>query len=189
MENKVIYGLKNAHYAVVTEAANGTYTYGTPVKIPGATELGLDPKGDTTDFYADDVLYHTVSTNQGYEATLTIAALTEAFRTDVLGEILDATDKVLTEVSSAKPKKIAFMFEFDGDTKATRHVLYSCSVTRPGISSKSKTNTSEPGTTELKLVAGPRPSDEKVKTSTTTTTPSTVYDAWFTEVYDSAVTP
>jgi phi13 family phage major tail protein len=186
MENKVVFGLRNAHYAVISEDVDGTYTYGAPVKFPGATSLTLEPKGDTTDFYADDILYFTVSTNQGYDAKFTVANITEAFRTDVLGEVLDAMDKVLTEINSAKSKKIALLFEFDGDVKATRHVLYSCSVTRPGIGGNTKTTSAEPGTTELTLVAGPRPEDGKVKTSTTVDTPANVYSAWYTAVYEKA---
>ena len=30
-ENKVIYGLKNAHYSVITEDEDGAQTYGAPV--------------------------------------------------------------------------------------------------------------------------------------------------------------
>jgi phi13 family phage major tail protein len=184
MENKVIFGVKNAHYAVITENTDGTYTYATPVKLPGATELSLEPKGDQSDFYADDTLYYTTSSNQGYDTTLTIANIPEKFRTDVLGEVLHTTDKVLTEKNTAKPKKIAFLFEFDGDVKAIRHVLYNCSVSRPGASGSTKTESSEPGTTELTLVAAPRPADGVVKRSTTVETTAAVYDAWYQEVYE-----
>jgi phi13 family phage major tail protein len=187
-ENKVVFGLKNAHYSVVTENADGTYTYAPPVSLKGSTELSLDPKGDTNDFYADDVLYYTTVSNQGYEATLTVANISREFRIDVLGETLDATDNVLTENSNNKPNKIAFMFEFDGDVKAVRHVLYNCTVTRPGFSSATKTETAEPQTQELTLVAAPRSYDGIVKRSTTSDTPDATYDAWYTAVYDPAVT-
>jgi phi13 family phage major tail protein len=116
-----------------------------------------------------------------------VANIPETFRTEVLGEILDSTDKVLTELNTAKPKKIALLFEFDGDAKAIRHVLYSCAVTRPGIGGNTKTTSAEPGTTELSLVAGPRPEDGVVKVSTTVDTPANVYSAWYTTVYEKAV--
>ena len=87
------------------------------------------------DFYADDVLYYTTSTNQGYDATLTIANITQDFRVDVLGETLVGTDNVLAENSLVTPKKIAFLFEFDGDVKATKHCLYNVTVSRPGMDS------------------------------------------------------
>jgi phi13 family phage major tail protein len=183
-ENKVVFGIKNAHYSVITEGVDGTYTYGTPVKYPGATALTLSPKGETTEFYADDILYYTATTNQGYDGTITLATITEAFRKEVLGEVLEATDNVLTEVNTAKLKKVAWLFEFDGDVKATRHALYSCTVSRPGASGNTKTTTHEPGTTELTFVAGPRPKDGVVKRSTTATTTPVVYDAWYTAVYD-----
>lgn len=186
-ENKVVFGLKKAHYAVITEA-NGVEKYGPVLPLPGATELGLEPKGEQTEFYADDVLYYTSTTNQGYDTSLTIANVPEAFRTEVLSEILDETDKVLIETNTARSKKIAFMFEFDGDVRGTRHVLYDCTVSRPGLSSSTKTAAAEPGTTELTLVAGPRSKDGIVKVSTTADTPTAVYDAWYTSVFEKTPT-
>lgn len=185
-ENKVVFGLRNAHYSVITEGEDGTYTYGTPVKLPGAVEISLEPRGETSDFYADDVLYYTTVSNQGYETSLTVANITDTFRTDVLGETLEGTDSVLTENSFANPNKIAFMFEFDGDTKSTRHVLYNCTVTRPGMSSATKTEAAEPQTQELTLIAAPRPNDGVVKRSTTANTPDPVYTGWYATVYDPA---
>jgi phi13 family phage major tail protein len=186
-ENKVVYGLSKAHYAVVTEAEDGTFTYGVPVPFPGATALALTPKGESADFYADNILYFTAASNQGYDGTFTVANITESFRKDVLGEELDDTDKVLAEKSSAKPKKIALLFEFDGDKKATRHALLNCSVARPGVNSSTKSTSIEPGTTELTFVAAPRPEDEIVKFSTTADTTPAVYEAWYTAVYEKTV--
>lgn len=185
-ENKVIFGLKKVHYSVISEDDTGKITYGTVGKLPGAVEMKLEPKGEQTDFYADDSNYYTESSNQGYEGTLNIANITESFRTEVLGEILDETDKVITEVSNAKIKKIALMFEFDGDVKATRHVMYNVSVARPSIGSSTKSDKTEPTTTELKFVASQHPESLKVKTSTTVGTPVAIYDAWYTKVYEKS---
>lgn len=182
-ENKVVFGLKNVHYSVISEDETGKITYAKPGKLPGAVEMKLEPKGEQSDFFADDGNYFTESSNQGYEGTLNIANITEAFRTEVLGEILDEVDKVLTEVSNAKIKKIALMFEFDGDQKATRHLLYNVSVARPSIGSSTKSDKTEPTTTELKFVASQHPLFN-VKTSTTVGTPAGIYDAWYTKVYE-----
>ncbi|MGM0807529.1 MAG: major tail protein [Bacillota bacterium] len=183
MANKVTFGLRNVHYAPYTVEA-GVITYDTPVPIPGAIEISLEPRGDMVEFYADNILYYSASNNQGYDGTLSIAAIPEQFAIDALGEEKDAEDMVLTEKSTAKGKSFALMFEFDGDVKATRHVLYNCNANRPTLASSTKTATAEPNANELTFVAGPRESDSAVKTKTTETTPAPVYDAWYTSVYE-----
>ena len=168
-ENKVIYGLKNCHYAVISQdELTGDLIYGTPVALKGAVEISLEPRGESSDFFADDMLYHTTTSNAGYEATLTVANITNEFRQDVLGEEQGA-DMVMTENTNQRAKKIAFMFEFDGDQKAVRHCLYNCTVTRPSLTSATKTETAEPQNQELSMISAPR-EDGVVKRSTTVET-------------------
>lgn len=186
MANKVTFGLKNVHYATFTDNGDGTITYDTPVRIPGAVELSLEPRGEMTEFYADDVLYYSASNNQGYDGTLSIATIPEQFAIDCLGEEKDDTDMVLTEKVTAKGKPFALLFEFDGDEKAVRHVLYNCTANRPTVGSATKTDTVEPQPNELTFVASPRSTDGAVKTKTTEDTPSGVYDAWYDAVYEKA---
>lgn len=183
-ENKITFGLKNAHYAKITVDEDGTITYATPKSLPGSVEISLEPRGDMTEFYADDILYYSASNNQGYDGTLTIANITDDFAIDILGEEKDETDLVITEKSIAKSSAFALMFEFDGDVKATRHVLYYCTASRPKIGSSTKTDSAEPNTNELTFVASARPSDYAVKTKTTATTPTSIYDAWYSKVYE-----
>ena len=61
--NKVKFGLKNCHYAKLTETG-GVITYGTPVAIKGAVNLSLDATGDETNFFADDVTAFTGDTDK-----------------------------------------------------------------------------------------------------------------------------
>ncbi len=185
-ENKVVFGLKNVHYSVISEdETTGATVYGTPIALKGAVEISLEPRGETSDFYADDILYYTTSTNAGYEATLTVANITPEFRRLVLGEEMGTTDFVMTENTNQRPNKIAFLFEFDGDQKAVRHCLYNCTVTRPSITSATKTETAEPQSQELTMISAPR-EDGIVKRSTTVETPPEVYDAWYGAVYEPA---
>ena len=42
-ENKVAFGLKNVHYALLYK--DGVVTFNTPIPLPGAVELTFDPRG------------------------------------------------------------------------------------------------------------------------------------------------
>lgn len=188
-ENTVTYGIKNVHYSKITFNPDGSLNYGTVKKLPGATEISMDANGDMTKFYADDMLYFSASNNQGYDCKLTLANITEDFSIDILGEEKDADDSVITEKATSKGSYFALLFEFDGDVKATRHVMYYCSASRPSIKSSTKSDKNDPNTSELDLTASARPGDYKVKTKTTATTPANIYDNWYNAVYDKATTP
>jgi len=185
MGNKVKYNLKNVYAAKLTETvAEGvtTYTYTAPQAIPGAVSLGLDAEGDNTPFYADGIVYFRALTNNGYSGDLEIALVPEWFRTDILQETLD-TNGVLVETTDAdETQKFALLFEFDGDEKAIRHVMYCCSVSRPSIGSETKEDKVAPGTEKLSLTADPR-SDGMVKAKTGDTTSDTTYNGWYSAVY------
>ena len=62
--------------------------FGTPVAMPGAVSLSLEPNGEPSNFYADGYAYYTISNNMGYEGDLELAMVPESFRTDVLKESL-----------------------------------------------------------------------------------------------------
>lgn len=183
-ENKVEFGLRNCYYAVVTVDESGKITYGAPKKLPGAVSITFDKSGDLIRFKADDIDYYTNANNQGYEGTLTLARVPEDFRTEVLKE--KKTEKgVLIENSDAQTANVALMFEFQGDVKATRHLLYYCSVNRPSVGSTTK-DSGDPNTTELAMVASPRPSDNLVKASTSAGVDEETYNSWYTKVYEEA---
>ncbi|MED1093990.1 major tail protein [Bacillus paramycoides] len=191
-ENKVTFGLKNVHY-VPLDIKDFLVTFGTPIPLRGGVELTFEPRGDLIEFYADDMLYYAASNNQGYDGTLNIATIPEQFAIDALGEVLDETDGVLSELADAKGKPFALLFEFDGDVNATRHVMYNCSASRPTIASKTKTNSAEPNTNELKFVSSPiilapdgRP---MVKTKTTAKTTQAIYNDWYKKVYVKTPAP
>ena len=177
--NKVKFGLKNAHYAVVTETL-GVISYGTPVRIPGAVNLVLNPVGDKTEFYADDIEYFGATANQGYEGTLEIALLPDSFRKDVLGDKEDKNGAIF-EDANAIPKNIALLYEFAGDKKAVRHVNYYCSVARPSIESSTKTKGLDVKTETLNISATPG-ADGFVKAKLQQG--QTGYDTFFDEVYE-----
>ena len=153
-KNKVKYGLRNVHYAVVTESPGGVVSYGTPKHVPGAVNLTLDAAGEEVAFYADDGLYFEENTNNGYTGSLEMALIPDEFRVDILGDEIDENG-ALIENRDAQVKKMALMFEFDGDANKTRHVMYSVLPTRPSVSGATRTNTKEPQTESMDIAARP----------------------------------
>ena len=140
--NKVKYNLKNAHYALLTFGTDDNPQYGTPVPMPGSVSISLDANGEPENFYADGIAYYVINNNMGYDGDLELALIPESFRTDVLGETLDSNG-VLVENSNTELAAFALLFEFDGDQKHIRHVLYNCSASRPGIEGKTNEDSKE----------------------------------------------
>jgi len=156
MSNKVKFGLKNVHYSPITvDAETGAYTYATPVAIPGAVSILADPKGEKFEFYADDVIYFSAESNQGYEGPLEVALIPESFRKDILQEIEDVTTGGMFEDASKLPKPFALMFEFNGDANKTRHVFYHVETGRPSVRGNSKNERIEPTTETLNIMSKP----------------------------------
>ena len=179
--NKVKFNLKNAHYALLTLGEDGTATYGTPVPMPGSVSISLDANGEPENFYADGVAYYVINNNMGYDGDLELAMIPESFRTDVLREQLDSKG-VLIENADAELAAFALLFEFDGDQKHIRHVLYNCSASRPGIEGKTNEDSKEVQTETLTVKATPL-SNGVVKAKTGNTTDATVYANWYKAVY------
>ena len=55
--NKITFGLRNVHYAIANLDNNGTWSFDTPVALPGAQEFSSEVVGGSTNVYADDTLY------------------------------------------------------------------------------------------------------------------------------------
>lgn len=184
--SKIKFGLKNVHYAKATIAANGSATYETPVPIPGAVSLSMDPQGEISKFYADNIAYYTTVGNSGYEGDLEMALFPDSFKKDCLGYIED-NKHILIEDVNAEAKPFALLFQFEGDVKATRHVLYNCVAQRPGVNGQTKEENVEPQTESATITATSiyvAALDKDIaKSSTTEQTATADYDDFFETVY------
>ena len=156
MGNKVKYNLKNVHAAKLTRSEDGSFTYAKPKAIPGAVSISLDAEGDSSPFYADGLVYFRSTANNGYSGDLEIALIPEWFRTEILKEELDNNGVLIENATITELEKFALLFEFDGDVRSIRHVLYNCTSSRPSIESETKEDTIEPGKEKLTLTADPR---------------------------------
>ena len=182
MASKVKYNLKNVHYTVAT-----TGGYSTPVAIPGAVNITLDPTGDEYVFYADGIRYFTYNTNNGYSGTLEMAMIPESFKKDVLGEVV--TNGRVWEVDDVQTVNIALGCEMDGDDGPILFWFYNCTASRPTVGGATKEDSIEVQTETLTFSNSPDPritingkNPVKVRNASTSTTTAT---QWFTAVYTS----
>lgn len=186
MANKIKYGLKNVYYALATIASDGTATYDTPVALPGAVSLSMDAQGEADPFYADNIRYWVPNGNNGYSGDLELARIPDDFKTDVLGYVADVKD-VLVEDVNAETKHFALLFQFEGDLKATKHVLYNCTCTRPSVEGATKEDAISPSTETLSITATSIYNDsletDIVKAEANEDTDATTYGSWVEAVY------
>ena len=189
MANKIKFGLKNVYYAKATIASDGSATYSTPVAFPGAVSLSLDPQGETSPFYADNVVYWVGVSNQGYEGDLEIARVIDSFKTDILGYVKDSGN-ALVENANAGIVPFALLFQMEGDAHARRHVLYNCAATRPDLNAATITATKEPITDSIPLTCATIYNDDlNIDTPKASVAQGdTPYSGWFSAVYQSSAT-
>lgn len=188
--NKIRYGIKNCHYAVCTISSTGTGTYGTSKALPGAVSLSLSAEGDTSPFYADNIVYYTSVANNGYSGSLELAKVPDDFLKDCLGYITDS-DGVLVEDAGASPVHFALMFQFEGDVNAKRTVLYNCVASRPEIAGDTKAESIEPKTETINITATSiynSALDKDVVKASCTSAETTAYSSWLTTVHQSTST-
>lgn len=187
MANKIKYGIQNVYYAKATDDGTGTLTYSAPVAWPGAVSLSLDAQGDTNTFYADNIAYYTSAANNGYQGDFESALIPDTFRTNILGETLDAKG-FYVEKSNATNSEFALLFQFEGDDKATRHCLYRCIASRPAASGSTQEESVEPQTETITITAMPRINDKLIKARCPyTSSTSSAYATWFSTVNEPTV--
>ena len=151
---KVIYGLKNVHYAIYTPGANGAAgTSGSWKSIPGAVSLSADADTSQNDFYADDVVYATISATGKETGTIEFAAITDDMYTDLFGYAEDATSGLTYQVTEPTNVTVALGYEVSGNEGKMRGVRYNVTITPPSQSANTMTDSTDPDTVSCDYTA------------------------------------
>lgn len=150
MPKKVKFGLSNVHYAVYDES---TGKYAAPVAAPGARSFTADYEGDTSNFYADNIVYYTHISSSSISGSLELADTEDQMRIDLLGDIKDKATGLLLEDLAANAKEFALLGEIDGDPKSRRFVYYSCKLSRPSSEANTKEDSVSPDTDTFNFTA------------------------------------
>lgn len=112
---KIQYGISNLHVAPITAIDdNGTPTYGEVVTWLNAVSLTLDPAGENTDIYADNVVAVTLDGAKSYTGSVETLNVPEDIKKTIFG-YKEAEDGSLVDVG-ATTVECALMFECQTDT-------------------------------------------------------------------------
>ncbi len=178
--NKVEFGLKNVHYAVITDTGTEV-TYGTPVRIKGAVSMTAAPNGTVEEFEADDMVFYRSQGSNGYDLDFTFALLPDSFYQEVLGETVDMSN-VRFENDADVVKNIAILGEINGDAHKRPFLFYNVTPQRPAFDAQTS-RTRSPKTVSIKAAAVPHPYTGHIKAVATASTPQSLISGWYTEVY------
>lgn len=185
--SKVKFGLSNVHIAPLVYDGE-KYTYETPIKVPGAVSISLEPQGDSSDFYADNVIYFSSTANQGYEGDFELAMITDEIREKVFGETKDSNGAFI-ESAMDTFKPFALGFQIEGDKKGRKFWYYNCSCSRSNNEANTVEASKEPSTDSLTIKAMPREIDHKVRVLLIESESNkAAYDSFFEEVYEEVKT-
>lgn len=143
------YGLKNVHIAVWDDT---TASYGNWIAIPGAVSLSADVQANTTDFYADDIVYDSISAVLKETGSIEFAALEQGIYQTLLGDITNASGLTFT---TTEPKNIsvAFGYEVSGNMGKMRGVRYNVKFSYPSEAAGTQKESTDPDTITLEYSA------------------------------------
>lgn len=96
-------GLNNFRYAILTEAENGTPTYGTPKKPAKAIECKVSIENNTAELYADDAIAESDYTFKKGTATLGIDEENDEVMADILGHTISEDGEMVRKDTDIAP--------------------------------------------------------------------------------------
>lgn len=190
-KNKVTFGLSDVHIAFMDTENEVQPAWEKPIPIPGAVSFTPSPEGESSPFYADNMVYYIANSNNGYTSDIVFANIPDEILARMLGWEID-DNGMLVEVADGKPEKFALMGQVLGDVRNRRFVHYDVQANRPTKDKTTKTATTEPNTDSLPLTISPINIDGKniVKGDLELSeTNKEVYDSFFEEVYKPTFTP
>ena len=134
-------GLRDFHYALLTQDDTSGATYGQMYAVPGLRKADIQPQGGTETLYADDGPYATASALGEVKVSIELADLPIADQARILGHTVGANGQMEYKSSDIAPY-VAIAFESDTHDNGTMFVkLVKGKFSEPGTSIETKEQT------------------------------------------------
>lgn len=190
-KNKVTFGLDKVHIAFMDETNEEQPAWETPIPIPGAVKWSPKTQGETNTFYADNIPYYVVTSNNGYTGDLEFALVPDEILARMLGWEID-DNGMLVEVADAQPKKFALLGQVQGDQRNRRFVYYDCQASRPEKERSTKGESVDVATDTLNMSVSPIEIGGRTIVKgdlELSDTNATAFNGFFTKLYTPTITP
>lgn len=148
MANKVRYGVSNLYFGEYNVATNGSVTLGTPYALPGTVNISMEPDSELQEFHADNVVYWSGYSQNGYSGTVENAMFPDDFKIRFLNH-LQLANGGIAEVKGRQPVPVYMMFQGEGDAEARRGIFYNVSLGAITREYATTEETAEPQTATL----------------------------------------
>lgn len=188
-----IKGLKNLHYAKITQEDKTTTTYDTPKPLGPAMALNIQPSINRGNLRADDGVLFTDAAKGPIAITLNTAYLEKNVEADILGKTIH-TNGLISDNVNDNPPYIAIGGQAESARGGSEFFwIYRVKLAPAEENKETKQETPSYQTPNLSGEAIPRLHDgeEKIKAwdKDESITDKTVFDGWFTEVVDKDWAP
>lgn len=124
--NKVEFGISQLHIGTFTET-DGVVTLGTPYAQKGAVSVSVEPEGDSNNFYADNVIYFSGFSDNGFSGSIEVARFDDEFKKQFLGYV-QLTDGGLGMVKGAVRPNVYIIGQTEGDKESRRFIMYNATL-------------------------------------------------------------
>ena len=156
-------GVDKLYYApIVTDDDSGA-AYGSPVHMPGVTDIGYKPNSKQVTFAADDGIYASVAAEGEIEVEISVADILAADYAYLLGSQI-AANGVVTEGNSDIPKEVALGYRsMKSDGSYRYEWILKGTFQKPNQTSKTKGQGVDPQSKTIKFAALNRVCDGKTR--------------------------
>lgn len=138
MARNGFFGVKNSHFAFLTD--EDKFTYEKPLHIPGTVEIKMERSVESATSYADNAPWLTKQQDNGGSGTMSFYDMEStpelrAFLARAVGFDIDEAGHVL-ESAEKDPEPFAYMCEQPGHVTGKRMCKLKCYLTKPNLDAK-----------------------------------------------------